>query len=74
MCFLIGFVVGSLFINLFSTSYDALVMCYLIETNLHDEYGLEIQHAPEEVKESVQDLETTFFREEKKKYYPLKEN
>lgn len=53
MCFLIGFVVGSLFINLFSTSYDALVMCYLIETNLHDEYGLEIQHAPEEVKESV---------------------
>ena len=73
VCFVVGFVVGSLFINLFSTSYDALVMCYLIETNLRDEYGLQIEHAPEEVIECIEKLETTFFREEKKRYIPLKE-
>ena len=73
VCFAIGFVVGSLFINLFATSYDALVMCYLIETNLRDEYGLQIEHAPEEVIECIERLETTFFREENKKYIPLKE-
>ena len=36
LCFFLAFVVGSLFINLFSTAYDTIVICYLVETNLFE--------------------------------------
>lgn len=34
--FLIGFIVGSLFINIFATTYDTLLTCYLIQQNLRE--------------------------------------
>lgn len=42
LCFLIGFFVGSLFINLYSTTYDSIMVCYLMEKNIEDMHGISV--------------------------------
>ena len=38
VCFFISFVLGSLMINIFSTAYDSLFVCFLVEKNLFDQF------------------------------------
>jgi len=40
ICALCGFFVGSLFINLFSTTFETVITCYLIQRNLKDQHGV----------------------------------
>ena len=53
-CYFICFVIGSLFINLFSTAYETVVICYLTEYNIFEqkkgEYTLQ---AREDIKEAL---------------------
>ena len=37
VCFAISFVLGSLLINIFSTAYDSLFICFLTEKNIYDQ-------------------------------------
>ena len=37
LCFAIAFVLGSLLINIFSTAYDTLFICFLTEKNIYDQ-------------------------------------
>jgi hypothetical protein len=37
LCFAIAFVLGSLLINIFSTAYDSLFICFLTEKNIYDQ-------------------------------------
>ena len=37
LCFAISFVLGSLLINIFSTAYDTLFICFLTEKNIYDQ-------------------------------------
>jgi hypothetical protein len=53
-CYFISFVMGSLFINLFSTSYDTILICYLAEYNLYDQLDSQYTlQANDEVKEAL---------------------
>jgi hypothetical protein len=38
ICFFVAFILGSLMINIFSTAYDTLFVCFLVEKNLFDQY------------------------------------
>ena len=49
LTFLVGFFIGSLFINLFATTYDTVMVCYLIERNIQENYGTAQLKCPEEV-------------------------
>lgn len=54
LCYFICFVMGSLFINLFSTSYDTILICYLTEFNLYDQMDSQYTlQANDEVKEAL---------------------
>ena len=50
MCFMEGFFVGSLFINLFGTTYEATVACYLCEKDIQNIHKEPIDNGPEELK------------------------
>ena len=64
---LMGFFVGSLFVNLFSTTYDAMVTCFLVETNIQETTGRAVSNCPGEVKTVLEDLR----RENNQNYQPL---
>jgi hypothetical protein len=54
LCYFICFVMGSIFINLFSTSYDTMLICYLTEFNLYDQMDSQYTlQANDEVKEAL---------------------
>ena len=38
VCFFVSFILGSLMINIFSTAYDTLFVCFLVEKNLFDQF------------------------------------
>ncbi len=42
MCCLCGFFVGTLFVNLFSSAFETVVVCYLIQRSLKTDYQLHI--------------------------------
>lgn len=67
VCGLIGFAVGSLFVNLFSTTYDSMVACFLVEQNIQDMTGRAITNCPPEVKQVLDDLRA----EKNSNYHPL---
>lgn len=54
--FFIGFFIGSLLINLFATTYDTMVMCYLVEKNLKESYGLTEFKCPDEIAHIMQEI------------------
>jgi hypothetical protein len=54
--FIYGFFIGSLFISLYSTTYDTVMVCYLIERNIQDHYGLTNLKCPDEIEEVLNDL------------------
>ena len=62
--FVYGFFIGSLFISLYSTTYDTVMVCYLIERNIQDHYGLTNLKCPDEIEEVLNDL-----REKRKNDY-----
>ena len=37
LCFAVSFVLGSLMINIFSTAYETLFICFLVEKNIYDQ-------------------------------------
>ena len=37
LCFIVSFVLGSLMINIFSTAYETLFICFLVEKNIYDQ-------------------------------------
>lgn len=49
LTFLIGYFIGSLFINLFATTYDTIMVCYLVERNIQENYGTAQLKCPEEI-------------------------
>lgn len=57
---LIGFFVGSLFINLFSTTYEAFFTCFLIQQNIQDlspnQGGAIDSNCPEELRRTLREL------------------
>ena len=63
LCFLIGFFIGSLFINLYSTFYDSIMVCYLIEKNL----GTEVVRRDGDGDDGAQDVKDAI--QEINKYY-----
>jgi hypothetical protein len=52
----VGFFVGSLFVNLFATTYDSMLTCYLVELNIQDTSGRAITKCPEELREVMKEL------------------
>lgn len=54
--FIYGFFIGSLFISLYATTYDTVMVCYLIERNIQDHYGLTNLKCPDEIEEVLNDL------------------
>ncbi len=56
LCFLVGFFVGSLFINLYSTTYEAIMVCYLMEKNIEDIHGVPVENCPQEIREVMNQL------------------
>lgn len=56
LCFLIGFLIGSLFINLYSTTYDSIMVCYLLEKNIEDVHNHPVENCPEEIREVMDKL------------------
>lgn len=56
LCFLIGFVVGSLFINLFSTTFETLLTCYIVELNLIEFYNADFKGENKEIEQILADL------------------
>lgn len=65
----IGYIVGSLCINLFSTTYQTCVMCWLIEFDLYDSNnGNYVEKMPMALKDTFKELETL----RNKNYKPLK--
>lgn len=64
---LVGFAVGSLFVNLFSTTYDAVLACFLAERNVQDLNGHAVSCAPEELRKVLEDLRA----EQTSSYIPL---
>jgi hypothetical protein len=46
-----GYFVGSHFVNLFVTTYDTMIVCYLIEMNIEEFCGVPINRCPQEVKD-----------------------
>ncbi|MCP5014152.1 MAG: CTL/SLC44 family protein [Ketobacter sp.] len=60
LCFVIGFLVGSLFINLFSTCFEATVACFLCEKDLQEVRGLAIDNCPDELREVVSELNNEY--------------
>lgn len=65
----IGFIVGSLSINLFSTTYQTCVMCWLIEFDLYESNnGNYSEKMPNELKETFKELEVL----RNKTYRPIK--
>ena len=53
---LVGFFVGSLFVNLFATTYDSMLTCYLVELNIQDTSGRAITKCPEELREVMREM------------------
>ena len=54
LCYFVSFMMGSLFINLFSTTYDTILVCYLTEFNLYDQMDSQYTlQANDEVKEAL---------------------
>jgi hypothetical protein len=71
ICFLLGFFIGSLFINLYATTYESLMVCYLIERNLEDlNPGVEVVKSPKE----INDVLETLRNEGLTKYHELKDH
>jgi hypothetical protein len=53
---LVGFFIGSLFVNLFATTYDSILACYLVELNIQDTSGRAITKCPDDLKEVMREL------------------
>ena len=53
---LVGFFIGSLFVNLFATTYDSIVTCYLVELNIQDTSGRAITKCPDDLKSVMNEL------------------
>ena len=54
ICFFVSFIMGTLFINLFSTAYDTIIICYLTEFNLHEQKDSQyVIQANEYIKEAL---------------------
>lgn len=53
---MIGFVVGSLFINLFSTTFETLLTCYIVELNLIEFYNADFKGENQEIEQILADL------------------
>jgi len=58
---------GSFFINLFSTTYETLLVCYLVEQNLIENKGINLKYNDTEIRDLLNDLRSV------DEYRPLKE-
>lgn len=52
----VGFFIGSLFVNLFATTYDSILVCYLVELNIQDTTGRAITKCPDDLKTVMAEL------------------
>lgn len=69
---LIGYIVGGLCINLFATTYQAVVVCYLVEVDIisHTDSQLNLKH-PAELAEVINDLKGQHVARTNANYQPL---
>lgn len=58
LTFVFGFFIGSLFINLFATTYDTIMVCYLIERNIQENYGITQLKCPDEIAHVMKEIQT----------------
>ena len=63
LCFLVGFFIGSLFINLYATTYDTIMVCYLLEKNIYDMHNIPIENCPSELREVMDSLNSNKYTE-----------
>ena len=64
--FILGYFIGSLFINLFATTYETIMVCYLIERNIQDNYGVTQLKCPEEIAQMMREVHTEHDRKYKR--------
>lgn len=58
LAFGLGFFIGSLFINLFATTYDTIMVCYLIERNIQENYGTAQLKCPDEIVQALKEVQS----------------
>lgn len=46
-----GYFIGSLFVNLFLTTYDTIVVCYQVELNVEEFCGIAVNKCPDELRD-----------------------
>ena len=63
----VGFFIGSLFINIFVTTFESMLACFLIEMNIQQFHSREVINCPGELKEVMDELR----REQNKNYSKL---
>lgn len=63
----VGFVIGSLLINIFTTTYDSMLACFLVEKDIWDHSGRPLSNCPSEMREIMEKLAM----EQGKGYKPL---
>lgn len=68
--FLIGYIVGSLFINIFATTYDTLLTCYLMQQNLREFHQTDLKFNDQAIAEVINNLGGR----NGEKYIPLEDN
>jgi hypothetical protein len=60
LCFICVFecyIIGSLFINIFATTYYAILVCFMVELNIYETSGIQVTKCPEEIKLSIHNIE-----------------
>lgn len=58
VCFFASYIIGSLFINLFSTTYYAILVCFLVELNIFQTSGIQVTKCPTEIMQVLRNIET----------------
>lgn len=57
LIFVFSFIISSIIIELFSTTYSSLLICYLIERNVQDKYGVSQMLCPSEIVYVIQEVQ-----------------
>lgn len=55
--FIIAFIIGSLFVNLFATTYETLLICYLVGLKLESKYSAKMNWNQEEIIHGLKEIE-----------------
>lgn len=57
VCIFACYIIGAMFINLFSTTFDTILVCFQIELNVHENYGTEVKNCPQELLDSINNIQ-----------------